>query len=159
MINSAYISQIVEDYLSGSDLFITDIIIKSGNKIGVYVDSDKGITINQCVEISRHIYSVAQEALEEYEVQVSSPGINASLKIPRQYQKNIGRKVEVTYPDGEKIAGILRSVSENSFEIEIREKVKIEGKKKMQLVTQNQIIDYKEIKSTKVVPEFTKAKQ
>lgn len=66
----------------------------------VFVDTDDGITIAQCAEISREVGDEldAQNAINEpYELEVSSPGIDKPLKLLRQYRKNVGRKYRVDY--------------------------------------------------------------
>jgi ribosome maturation factor RimP len=68
--------------------------------IQVFVDTDDGITIAECAEISRDL-GVEMEALnvinEPYELEVSSPGIEKPLKMLRQYRKNVGRKFKIQF--------------------------------------------------------------
>ncbi len=66
----------------------------------IFVDTDEGITIAQCAEISRELGAELdrQSVINEpYELEVSSPGIDKPLKLLRQYKKNIGRKYRVEY--------------------------------------------------------------
>lgn len=68
--------------------------------IQVFVDTDDGITIAECAEISRDL-GAEMEALnvinEPYELEVSSPGIEKPLKMLRQYRKNVGRKFKIQF--------------------------------------------------------------
>jgi ribosome maturation factor RimP len=66
----------------------------------VFVDTDEGITITQCAEISRDLgaeLDMKSVINEPYELEVSSPGIDKPLKLLRQYKKNIGRRYKVEY--------------------------------------------------------------
>ncbi len=67
------------------------------------VDTDEGITIAQCAEVSRELAARLDEfnvVSEPYELELSSPGIDKPLKILRQYKKNVGRKFVVHYWEG-----------------------------------------------------------
>lgn len=73
---------------------------RSRRIIQVLVDTDEGITIARCSEISRQLGSEldTQNIINvPYELEVSSPGIEKPLKFLRQYKKNIGRKYKVQY--------------------------------------------------------------
>lgn len=71
--------------------------------IQVFVETDEGITIAQCGEISREL-GARLDALnllnEPYELEVSSPGVEKPLKLLRQYKKNVGRKFKIYYCEG-----------------------------------------------------------
>jgi len=84
--------------------------------IQVFVDTDEGITIAQCAEISREMagaLDVQNVINEPYELEVSSPGTDKPLKLLRQYKKNIGRKFTVQYRQDDQrqnLSGTLSSV-------------------------------------------------
>ncbi len=66
----------------------------------IFVDTDSGITIGQCADLSRELAARLDElnVLDEpYELEVSSPGIDKPLTMFRQYKKNVGRTFKVTY--------------------------------------------------------------
>lgn len=68
--------------------------------IQVFIDTDAGITIDQCAEISRDLSAVLEtQRLFEgmFHLEVSSPGLERPLRLLRQYPKNIGRKFRVRY--------------------------------------------------------------
>ncbi len=87
--------------------------------IQLYVDTDEGISISQCADLSREfggILDAMNPVNEPYELEVSSPGIDKPLTLLRQYKKNIGRKFRVKYraADEQKaIKGILTSVADD----------------------------------------------
>lgn len=105
----------------------------SGNKIEAFIDRDGGISFDICRRVSRHLEAIFDETQvfgEKYTLDVSSPGIGASLTMPRQYKNNLGRKIEVKVKEGETTKGTLKEVTENGIVIEVEYTVKL-GKKKV----------------------------
>jgi ribosome maturation factor RimP len=126
MITEEKIRSLIEEILS-DDMFIVRITIGSGNAIAVSVDSDYGINIDKCVEISRHIEQNLDRETEDFSLEVSSPGLTQPLRVLRQYYKNIGRKIEVMTNSGEKHEGILNSVDKGGFELEVSNSKRVKG--------------------------------
>ena len=64
--------------------------------VEVFVDSDNGITINECTEISRKL-SETIDTLDysNFRFNVSSPGIGIPLEHDWQLKKTVGKKIEV----------------------------------------------------------------
>jgi len=87
--------------------------------IQLFVDTDTGISIGECAEVSRELGTKLDElnvVNEPYELEVSSPGIDRPLTMLRQYRKNIGRKFAVTYrqgPEEKKLKGTLSALAED----------------------------------------------
>ena len=54
MINEELIRSLIEEKLT-DDIFVVDIQVSAGNAISVLIDSDKGLSIDQCVAFSRQI--------------------------------------------------------------------------------------------------------
>jgi ribosome maturation factor RimP len=108
------IEDLAEPFLVSRGAFLVDVqvrIERGGKLVQLFVDTDKGITIEQCSEISRELLREfdAQRYLEgNYRLEVSSPGIDRPLKLLRQYSKNIGRSFRVKYSsqDGQKTASV-----------------------------------------------------
>lgn len=108
-----------------SNSYIVEIILRgerSSKVIEVYVDSDKGITLDECSQVSRALSEKLDEAdliTGRYRLDVSSPGLDRPLKLLRQYSKNIGRTFKIKYTGEEKkkivIEGKLDSVSEQTI--------------------------------------------
>ena len=91
---------------------------------------------------------------EDFELQVSSPGLTESFKVKEQYIKNTGREIEVVTKSGEKLKGILKEAREEEIVLETSAREKVEGHKKKQLIVKEHIISYDEIKTAKVVISF-----
>ncbi len=154
MITVAKIQEIAEQKLAESANFIVEITIKSGNRINVLLDNDNGISISDCVAMSRHIESGLDREKEDFELNVMSPGLSEPFKILRQYQKNIGKQVDVVTKEGKKINGKLLKASDLGIELESRAKERIEGKKGKQLIINNINLTFNQIKETKIVVSF-----
>jgi ribosome maturation factor RimP len=103
--------------------FLVSAKIKPTNNIKLFLDGDQGITIETCVKINRQLYKLIEEKAwypeGDFSLEVSSPGIDEPLVLHRQYLKNIGRKLEVTFTDNTIKNGTLISVTDQDFTIEV----------------------------------------
>ncbi len=137
---------------SGPEVFLVEVRIKPTNNVKAFLDSDKGMSIERLIQYNRKLYRDLEENSffpgNDFSLEVSSPGLDEPLKLHRQYQKNIGRSVEVLQNDGVKVEGKLESVSETEIVIE-EEKGK--GKKKEVV---HHAIPFTEIKATRVQIKF-----
>ena len=128
--------------------FLVEIRIKPTNNVKVFIDGDNGISIEKCVSINRALYKRIEESGMfpdgDFSLEVSSPGLDEPLKLYRQYQKNVGRKVEVLLKDGVKVEGKLAEVSDSFIEVE-----ETKGKNKKIEVVRHQF-PFESIKSTKI---------
>ena len=115
MITTESITELIAQHLEGSDIFLVEVAVKPGNAIRVHVDSLAGISIDECVKISRFVNESLDREVEDYALEVSSPGLSGSFKVKQQYEKNVGRDIEVLYTDGIKVKGKLVSVKENGI--------------------------------------------
>ena len=154
MLTDNIISGIISNIIAQSDLFVVGISVRPGNKISVQIESMNGVTIEHCVMLSKAIEQQLDREKEDFELEVSSPGLTLPFKVIQQYQKNIGKQVEVIRKDGEKLRGVLISAANNEFVVEVKEKRKLEGKKKPEEVIEQLKLTLDEIKSTKVVINF-----
>jgi ribosome maturation factor RimP len=86
--------------------FLVDLSLKGDARrelLEVFCETEKGITIDQCAEISGEILPLIDSSRvlgETFRLEVSSPGVGAPLKDKRQYRANIGRLMVVKYRDG-----------------------------------------------------------
>lgn len=95
-------------------LFLISFSVSNGGDIEVIVDGDQGVSLEECVRISRHIEHNLDREIEDFALSVKSPDIMKPLVHPRQYRKNIGRKLEVI-TQGEKIEGTLLSIEDDKL--------------------------------------------
>jgi ribosome maturation factor RimP len=153
MLNKAKIAELAKKKLD-EKAFIVDVQVSASNVIKVFVDSFDGLTIDRCVEISRYLENCLDREKEDFELQVSSPGLTESFRLKEQYLKNEGREVEIVTADGTKRTGLLKEAKSDFILLETSSREKVEGHKKKQLVVKEHHIDYSDIKNAKVVVSF-----
>ena len=104
--------------------------------------------------MSRHVDANLDREVEDFELHVSSPGLDRPLKTLRQYQKYLGKELSVTTKENKKITGKLLDASKDEIKLETKTKEAVEGKKGKQLITNNISLTFNQIKQTKVVISF-----
>ncbi len=148
------ILNIAEKLLEGSELFVVDLSISPSNQIELLIDSDSSVGIDSCIELSRSIEAEFDREVEDFELTVASAGIGRPLKVRRQYQKLIGKSVELVLKSGIKMTAELKEVSDEGLTVSYTEKVLLEGKKRKTEVEKEQSIDFEQIKYTIEVLDF-----
>ncbi len=114
------IEEWLQPVLDERNLFLVDIKFPMGRQVEVYVDSDKGIHISECAEISRFLEKNLDESglvPENYILEVSSPGMDNPLRVPRQYKRRVGQVLEVTKTDGVQVLGELIAVNDANIKL------------------------------------------
>ncbi len=154
MIRERDIRQIVEQVIEKKDCFVVKISVTPSNKIKIVVDSIEGITIDECVDISRAVESGLDRDTEDFELEVSSPGLDEPLIMHLQYMKNLGRELRITDNKGKDIKGKLIKVEDDGIIIEQQKAVKPKNEKKKQLIKKEHHILFDDIKKAKVVIAF-----
>jgi len=154
MISTEKVRQLVEEKIAETSIFIVDIQVSSKNHIAVEIDSQAGVSIKECLMVSRQIEGNLDREVEDYSLEVASPGLDKPLRMVQQYLKNIGREVKVVTNEGEELKGTLTAADETGFELTIEEKKKIEGKNKKELVTTVHRFDYDKVKTTHIIISF-----
>lgn len=154
MISKEVVYQLVEEYLSDSGYFVTDVQITPDNRIVVEIDNEKGVDIDTCAGLSRYIESKLDRDAEDYELEVGSAGLTAPFRVLKQYVKNIGNEVEVLTRSGQKMSGVLKAAGEEGFTIGVTKKVKLENAKRKTEVEEDITFGYDEVKYTKYLIRF-----
>jgi ribosome maturation factor RimP len=154
MITVAKIQELVEAKIAEGSNFIVDIAVKPGNNIYILIDNDQGLPIKDCVEMSRFVEAGLDREVEDFELHVSSPGLDRPLKTIRQYQKYIGKELSVKTKENKTLIGRLLNVSDDGIELETKIKDVVEGKKGKQLIINNINLNFNQIKETKIVISF-----
>lgn len=154
MISKEQIMGIIQLKVEEESYFVVDVEVKPSNKVIVHLDGDQGVPIEFCVSISRLIEHTLDRETEDFELEVSSPGIGQPFKVHRQFIKNIGRQVEVLTKDGMKHSGELLSVTQEGFVVKEEKMVKPEGKKKKELQVSEHPFIFEDVKSVKEIIKF-----
>ena len=150
-----------QESLTSESIFIVDLKVtgkKSHLKIVLTLDGDEGISIDECAEVSRELGNKLEEnnVIEEaYVLEVSSPGADEQIMLPRQYNKNKGRRFEITNEEGEIIIGKLEDIKSDAILLlpEQKKKKGQAGKKKEEEVSLVEI-PFNSIKKSNVIISF-----
>ncbi|HEC42623.1 MAG TPA: ribosome assembly cofactor RimP [Bacteroides sp.] len=147
MIEKGNIEAHLSEILAGTGIFLVDVKVDNNKRILVHVDRKEGISIDDCVKVSRALEARLDREQEDFALEVSSPGLDAPLKVPQQYEKSIGKMVSVQFEDNSKILGILKETDEAGILVEIAS-----GKKGVDPEKQKHL--FEEIKSTRIHIQF-----
>lgn len=148
MIQKEVVKAIIEEYLADKDYELIELKISAANEITVEIDSYNGVSIDFCAELNNHIQSRLDRELEDYELEVGSVSLTSPFKTKMQYEKNIGKPVEVLAKDGKKYRGELVEVNDDSFLVDTEVMEAVEGKKRKQKVIKSLLFKYEDVKYT-----------
>ncbi len=156
MISETLIRELLDEELARRELFLVELQVRPANKIAIFIDSMKGVTLDECMAVSRFIESRLNRDEDDFELEVSSPGLDKPLRLPVQFLKNTGRQLDVVKADGTKIAGQLTGVLSEAIVLETETLVKDGTKGRKTKVTQSVELRFEEIKTAKVVISLKK---
>ncbi len=154
MIDKARLTEVVEDAIKGTDMFLVDITVSADNRIVVELDSETGMDIDACAAVTRRIEAEFDRDAEDYELEVGSAGLTSPFKVKAQYMKNLGNEIEVVTRDGRKLQGTLVSVGADDFTVEVPTKVRHEGAKRPVIEQVPSVIAFDNVKTAKYVIKF-----
>lgn len=115
------IAEAITPTIEASGAFLEDVtLVRAGKKslLTVIVDGEESLNLDQVTEVSRNISELV-EALPEmgntpFTLEVTSPGIDRPLTLPRHWRKNLGRLIKVTMLDGSVHEGRIGESTETS---------------------------------------------
>lgn len=149
------VDQLLESFFQErTELFPVSVQVSPANAIRITIDGDHGVTLQDCLDTSRHIEGNLDREEEDYSLEVGSPGATEPMVQPRQYTKNVGREIEVTFTDGSVKSGVLESIGENGIMLYQKyRKPKEIGKGKI-TVEETEEIPFERISKSIVVLKF-----
>lgn len=118
MITGETIENAVNAKLEGTPHFLTEVELTADGKIYVFIDSFEKFSIEDCIAINKGIRKDFGEALDDYDLTVSSAGMDRPFKHMQQYHKNLDRKISILTFEGQKVEGILKRITEDGIELE-----------------------------------------
>ena len=137
-----------------SDLFLIELKITDDSKILVTLDGDNGVNLQDCIDVSRAIeHNLDREELD-FALEVASAGAISPLLLPRQFKKNLGRKLKIKTLSGNLVEAEITQANDAEITLEwkAREPKKI-GKGK-ETVEKKLVLPYNEIKEATVIISF-----
>jgi ribosome maturation factor RimP len=153
MITADHIKQWAEEVLEGTDRFLVDVLVRNNDHIFVFLDADSTLTIDHCVEVSRHIESKLDRDEQDFELRVSSAGLDHPIKMLRQIRKNIGRSLEIELIDGNIINAKLMEVNDSDLILETfitKKQSKIKKTETGSVIK----LPFEQIKETRIIVSF-----
>ena len=157
MINKEKVIALVEERMNelNNGLYIVELTISSANSIHVEIDKMVGgVTVTDCVSVSRNVEHNLDRDEEDFELHVSSAGLDKPLRHINQYIKNIGRRVEIVRKDGEKLEGEIIKITDDTMIIKDQVSKQLENKKKKVLVEEVTEVHFSDVKESKIVISF-----
>jgi len=154
MIAKEQIKELIQDKLTENNCFLVEIEIGEGNLISIEIDSYEGVSVTDCIEISKVIDNNLDREIEDFEMNVSSAGLDKPLRVLDQYKKNIGRDVKVVPVEGTIVKGALTEVNDDGIIVEHSFKERIEGRKKKETIVKQEKIKFNNIKETTIIISF-----
>jgi len=151
VIEEKQIIRLVEESLQGTDKFLVEVVIRPTNLITIFIDGDSQVSIEDCLRVNRHLEQKMNREKQDFELTVSSAGLDRPLKVLRQYKKRVGLELEVVTVAGDKTCGILVTAGNDGIEIEQEIKISKKEKEKKKI-----FIPFKEIRTVKEVITFKK---
>ena len=138
----------------GLDLEAVDLSSAGRRRVlRVAVDRDGGITLDDVADATREVSRVLDEGdlmgEQPYTLEVSSPGVDRPLTLPRHWRRNQGRLVKVTLADGGTVTGRIRASDEQGVDLDV------EGPNQ----TTSRRLTYAEVAKARVQVEFHKSKE
>ena len=119
---------LADEVATERDAYVVDIQVrgqKGSRIVEVYLDADEGVGSDDLARISRDLAFLleTEEVIKgKYYLNVSSPGAERPLMMPRQYRKHVGRSLEVKTGAGDAQTvrtGKLAAVRDDAFDLDI----------------------------------------
>ncbi len=124
------IAALVEEAIADSAVFLVEVQVrgaKGSRVVEIYVDSEDALGADDLTKISREagfLLDMEDVVTGRYTLNVSTPGLDRPLALPRQYRKNVGRDVCVRYATGDdngdaEVVGALLNVAADAIEVAV----------------------------------------
>ena len=156
MIDKKIVAELLHEFLDERpSFFLVSLKISSSSQIEILIDSFEGISIKDCIQLSRHIEGSFDREEVDFSLQVASAGLSEPFQVFKQYEKYVGRTVDVQLKGGKQLLGKMLSADEQKgITLETKRKEKI-GKKKKEVIEEH-AFSFDQIDKTKIVISFNK---
>ena len=119
MIDNRVLEQRINKHFEGTTFFMISLSVSPDNHISVVVDGDAGVTVADCISLTKVLEQELDRDTDDFSLEVSSYGVGNPLLMPRQYIKNTGRLLEVQLSDGKVYTGKIVQANNTSVELEL----------------------------------------
>jgi len=157
MISKKKVLELIDERIAELDncLFVVELNISSSNVIHVEIDKYEGfVSVDDCIRVSRNVEHNLDREEQDFELHVSSAGLDKGLRVFPQYRKNVGRDVKVQLQAGGSLEGELVEATEEKITVRTSRKERIEGRKKKETIIEDHELTMDQIKETKIIISF-----
>jgi len=157
MISKKKVLELIDERIAELDngLFVVELNISSSNVIHVEIDKYEGfVSVDDCIRVSRNVEHNLDREEQDFELHVSSAGLDKGLRVFPQYRKNVGRDVKVQLQEGGSLEGELVEATEEKITVRTSRKERIEGRKKKETIIEDHELTMDQIKETKIIISF-----
>ncbi len=157
MISKKIILELIDERIAELDngLFVVDLTISASNVIRVELDKYEGnVAVIDCMSVSRNVEHNLDREEHDFEISVSSAGLDQGLRVFPQYKKNVGRDVKVKLKEGGKIEGTMIAATPEEITLQTSRKERIEGRKKKETIIEDHVLKMDDVAETKIVISF-----
>lgn len=148
------VENLLQDALDEKEgLFLIDLSISPAHQIKVIIDGDQGVTVQDCIDISRAIEHQLDREETDFSLEVLSAGVSEPLQMTRQYVKNVGRKLKVK-TEAETVEGTLVEADDAAITLQWKAREPKPVGKGKHTVQKEAVISYPDILEAKVMVTF-----
>jgi len=147
------VSEFITPALNQAGYFLEDVNIVSPGQhriLTVIVDGESALNLDQVTLASKLVSELLDDAPfmgeKPFTLEVTSPGIDRPLTLPRHFAKNVNRLLKVTKTDGVLVLGRILTNTDSDVTLEVTEKKEVK----------ETIIPFAEIKRAQVEIEFNR---
>ena len=124
MIQISNIKEIAYAKVKEMNCYLVDIKVSKNNDIKVTFDRKDGISLDDCVSLTKYIEEKLDREIEDFSLSVSSPGIYSPFIVPNQFFKNYNNKVDILMKSGQTFQGVLQEFDSKTETIHLKSKKK-----------------------------------
>ena len=122
MIQISNIKEIAYAKVKEMNCYLVDIKVSKNNDIKVTFDRKDGISLDDCISLTKYIEEKLDREIEDFSLSVSSPGIYSPFIVPNQFFKNYNNKVDILMNSGQTFQGILQEFDSKTETIHLKSK-------------------------------------
>lgn len=149
------IKDAMEDAIVARNCFIVEIKISKENEIELTIDSESGSAgLEDCIALSRIFEEKFDREKEDYELTVSSAGLDQPFKVFRQFEKAAGTEVEVSLKGGKRFVAELTEAREDGIGLKYTVLEAVEGKKRKEKVEHSEFVGFDMVNTVRPYIKF-----
>ncbi len=153
--NKEAIIKAVEPAVTERGCFLVEVTVSKDNDIEIVLEKAEGeVDWDDCAAIDKVVHEAFDQDVEDYALTVSSAGLDRPFKVPQQYRKALGSKVDVKFKGGKRLVATLTAATEQDITLQYTALEAVEGKKKKEKVEHNDVYALADINSVRPYIEF-----